>query len=152
MELREKIREEMKKAMKAHRGLEVSVLRMLVSALQNKEIEKRAKVKDGVLDEAEVLGVIRSEAKKRKDAAEEFTKGGRTDLATKESGELLILQAYLPHELSDEEIKEVVAGSIKKIGGATAKDFGRIMADAMKRVEGRAAGDRVGDAVREILT
>lgn len=148
------LEQEMHDAMKQHHEVLLSTLRMLRSAISNRKIEKRGKMaKAGddapaELSNEEVLEVIRSEAKRRRDAVSEFTKAARTDLAEKEETELKILERHLPAELSDEEIEKLVQ---PLAAGRAIDDFGRVMGAAMKAVAGRASGDRVGAIVRKIL-
>lgn len=137
--------------MRAHDTLRLSVLRMVRSSMHNKEIEKRVKGGELGLSEEEVIAALRSEVKKRRDAIAEFRKGKREDLAEKESAELQILEMYLPQELSDEEILGVVRETVHELGSVTIKDFGRVMASVMKKLMGRASGDRVSQIVRTIL-
>ena len=162
MNLKEKINQNLKEAMKQKDELRLSVLRMLLSAMNNKSIEKRTRLaKSGVaeeelekaseLSEEEILEVVRSEGKKRRDAVEGFSKGGRGDLAEKESQELKILEEYLPQELSGEEIEKTVKDVVASIGVVTQKDFGRVMGEVMKKIKGQASGDKVGAAVKKIL-
>lgn len=149
--MKEKIQEDIKAAMREKDELRLSVLRMLAAAMHNREIEKRAKAGAGELTEEEVLTTVRSEAKKRRDAIAEFTKGARADLVEKESAELKILEAYLPQKLSDEEIEKIVQEVIAGAGEISAKDFGRVMGEAMRRVKGQADGERVSMLVRREL-
>ncbi len=144
--LKEKIQADAKAAMKAKDELRLSVLRLLSSAIHNREIEKH-----GELTEEEIVAAIRSELKKRKDAAEQFLKGGRKELADKEAAEAKILETYLPGELPDEEIEKVAREAIAILGEVTQKDFGRVMGEVMKRVKGQASGDRISAAVRKFL-
>ena len=156
--LKKTIEDEMKQAMKARDEVKLGTLRMLISSIRNREIEKRAKlVKSGAggdidamaqLNDGETLDAIRSEVKKRRDAIAEYNKANRPELAQKESSELVILQAYLPAELSDEEIEKLLQ---PLAAGASEKDFGRVMGAAMKAVSGRASGDRVGAMVKRLL-
>jgi hypothetical protein len=146
MTLKERIQSNMKDAMRAKDELRLSVLRMLLAAVHNREIEKREELND-----EENLATIRTEVKKRKDAAEQFAKGGREDLASKEMQELEILGSYLPVEMNDEDLEKVVREVISGLGGVTIKDFGRVMAEAMKKIKGQAGGDRVSAAVRKYL-
>ena len=95
----------MKEAMKAKDAERLGVLRMVLAAMKNREIEKRAKSPDTALSDEEQASVLKSEVKKRRDSIAEFQKAGRTDLAEKEAGELAILEPYLPAEISDEEIE-----------------------------------------------
>lgn len=150
--MKEKILQDIKEAMRAKDELRLSVLRMVSSAIHNKELEKRAKSgKVEELTEEETVAVVRSEVKKRRDAIMEFEKGGRKDLVEKESAELKILEAYLPQELPDEEIEKIVREVIAGLGEVTSKDFGRVMGETMKRVKGQASGDRVSQAVKKLL-
>ena len=145
----QKISEDLKQAMKNHDELRVSTLRMVLAAVQNKEISL-AKKEEGLSDE-EFLQVVRSEVKKRKEAAEGFEKGGRAALSEKEKKEGGILEAYLPAELSEEELENIVKNSIAQQGLSSQKDFGAVMKNIMTAVEGRAAGNRVADAVKKSL-
>jgi uncharacterized protein YqeY len=163
MELKKKIYEDLKKALFEKKDTEVSVLRLLNSSILNKEKEKRYKIslkKDNVadLDKASVLGdeeileVIISEVKKRKEAIIEFEKGNRKDLADKEKKELEILKRYLPEQLSEEEIKELAKEAIKKVGAKEIKDMGKVMSQLMPKVKGRADGSLVSKIVKELLS
>lgn len=148
----------MKDAMRSKDELRLSVLRMLMSAVGNKEIEKRTKG-GGELNDEEMLAAINSEVKKRRDAVSEYEKGGRPELAEKETAEAVILQAYLPSEMGDEEIEKIVRNIIGQLDDGTVKpfdkgqgnDFGRVMAEAMKQMKGQAFGDRVSAAVKKYL-
>ena len=161
MDFKQKIQAAIKEAMRSKDELRLSVLRMLSSAMHNREIEKRTKSgKSEELAEEEITASIRSEVKKRRDSIAEFEKGGRKDLVEKESSELKILDGYLPQELSDEEIEKIVKEVIGSIGEVTPKpfdkaqgrDFGRVMGEVMKKIKGQASGDRVSDIVRKVLT
>jgi len=159
--LKKTIEDEMKNAMKAKEEVKLGTLRMLISVVRNREIEKRAKlVKSGAqgdvnvlgqLTDDEVLDAIRSEVKKRKDAITEYEKAGRPELAEKEAAELVFLQAYLPAELGDGEVERVVQEVIIALGDATIKDFGRVMGEATARLKGSASGDRIGAMVKKHL-
>lgn len=151
--MREKILQDIKEAMKARDELKLSVLRMLSSAMKNREIEKRAKTgKEETLTEEEVMASIRSEVKKRKDAVQEFEKGGRADLAQKEAAEMKVLEVYLPAEMSDEDLEKMTKEIISGMGEVTQKDFGKVMGEVMKKVKGQASGDRVSAAVKKLLS
>jgi len=148
MSLKTTIEDAARRALKNQEPELLSTLRMLLSAAKNREIEKRAKGGGEELTEEEMTIVLRSEVKKRKDAAGEFEKAGRRDLAEKEKRELAMLEKYLPAEISDEEIEKLLAPLAQ---GASEKDFGRVMGAAMKAVAGRASGDRVAAAVKRML-
>lgn len=138
MNLKEKITEDQKTALKSGDALRLSTLRMLSAAMSNKEIELRKK--DVGLSDQEVFEIIASEAKRRRDAAGEYENGGREDLAEKEKAELKILLEYLPPEISDEELLRVVKDGIREAGD---KNFGKVMKVIMPVLKGKAAGDRI---------
>ncbi|PIR70545.1 MAG: glutamyl-tRNA amidotransferase [Candidatus Niyogibacteria bacterium CG10_big_fil_rev_8_21_14_0_10_42_19] len=147
--LKEKIESDIKDAMRAKDSLRLSVLRMLMSAVKNKEIDLRKK-EDGLADE-EVLEVMRYEVKKRKDSIEEFKKGERLDLAEKEAKELEILTAYLPPEISDQEISRIVEEGLRESGASGSEDFGKAMKVIMPVLKGKASGDRISAILRDKL-
>lgn len=148
MTIGEKLRQDLKSAMQAKNAERVSTLRMLFAAVKNREIEERKK--DGLGDE-EILEVVVKEAKKRKDAILEFESAGRAELAATEKMELEILQEYLPAELPDEEVRRIVQGGIREIGGADPKKFGELMKVIMPTLKGRASGDRITRIAKEEL-
>lgn len=155
--LTEKIQTDMKAAMKAGDAFRLSALRMAQSALHNKALDKRATLvkaggsaEDAILSDDEEILVLRSELKRRKDAAGEFDKGHRPELAEKERGEALILEEYLPAEASDEVVSNTVRSAIAEIG-SDPKQFGKVMSLAMKTFGGEASGDRVSAEVKKQL-
>lgn len=151
--MKDKVQQDIKDAMRSKDELRLSVLRMLSSAIHNRELEKRAKSgQEEALNKEETVAVIRSEVKKRKDAIAEFEKGGRKELAEKEIAESKILEAYLPAEISEEEIEKIVREVVAAAGVVTPKDFGRVMGEAMKKIKGQASGDRVSGAVKKFLS
>ncbi len=154
MELEKRIKLDLKSAMFAKKELEVSVLRQLLAAVLNKEKEKRFKSKEekeAYLTDEEFMEVILSEAKKRREAIDLFTKGGRADLAEKEKRELEILGKYMPEQMTAEEIKKLVMEAISKVGAKEMKDMGKVMAELMPKVKGKADGNLVGSIVKESL-
>ena len=154
MELEKRIKLDLKSAMFAKKELEVSVLRQLLAAVLNKEKEKRFKSKEekeAYLTDQEFMEVILSEAKKRREAIDLFTKGGRADLAEKEKRELEILGKYMPEQMTAEEIKKLVMEAISKVGAKEMKDMGKVMAELMPKVKGKADGNLVGSIVKESL-
>ena len=161
MKLQEKINGEIKQAMIAKQELLLLVLRGINASIKNKEIEKRTKLfkqeKDLTkldelckLSDEEIINVISGEAKKRKDSIEEFTKGNRQDLVEKEQKELEILKQYLPEQMSEDAIKEIVQKAISEIGATGLKDTGKVMAKIMSQVKGRADGTIVSKIVGEL--
>ena len=163
MTLKEKINQDFKEAFKAKEELKVSVLRLLNSAIKNKETEKRTKlVRSGTQDEAvlvkesqlfdeEVLEVIGSEAKRRKDSIEQFKAGNRPEMAAQEETELKILSAYLPEQMGEDEVRKIVGETIKESGASGAQDLGKVMKVLMPKVKGKADGGMVNKIVKEEL-
>jgi uncharacterized protein len=135
-------------AMKSRDPDVLGTLRMLKSALTNKEIEKGR-----ALDAAESLQVVSTLVKQRRDSIEQFTKGGRTDLADKEGREIAILERFLPPSASPAAIAEAVTAAIAETGATSAKDFGKVMKAAMARLAGASVdGKLVSEAVKAQLT
>mgnify|MGYP001590448673 CR=1 FL=1 len=153
--LKEKIQADLKDSMKQKEELSLSVLRMLSAAILNKEKEKRfksGKAEDIVLADEEILEVISTEIKKRKEAIDLYEKGGRLELAAKEKKELEVLQKYLPAQLSDDELRKLVKEAIEKVGAKEIKDMGRVMAELMPKVKGKADGNLISKIVKESLS
>jgi uncharacterized protein YqeY len=160
--LREKINEEIKKAMQEKSELLLLVLRGINAAIKNKEIEKRTRLSKGEknikkleelskLTEEEVTEVISGEVKKRRDSIVEFKKGNRNDLVEKEEKELEILKKYLPEQMSDDQVKEEAKKVIAEIGAVGPKDTGKVMSALMPKVKGKAEGSVVSKVVGELL-
>ena len=147
--LKNKISEDQKNALKNGDALRLSVLRMLSAAIANKEIELRKK--DLGLSDQEILDVIAAEAKRRKDAIAGYGNGGRKDLAAKEQRELEILQKYLPPEISDEDLARIIKNGIREVGATGEKDFGNIMKSIMPTLRGKASGARISRALKDEL-
>lgn len=161
--LKGKILNNLTEAQKTNDALRVSTLRMLNAAFHNAEIQKRTKlVRNGMSDakklehesmltDDEMQKVIASEVRKRKESIESFEKGGRKELAQKESKELSILQSYLPAQLSDAELMIMVKDCIAKTGAPSPKDMGRVMKEVMARAGNRAESARVASVIKEQL-
>ncbi|MEK7590559.1 MAG: GatB/YqeY domain-containing protein [Patescibacteria group bacterium] len=147
--LKEKLTNDLKQAMKSADQETVGVLRILLTAIKNKEIEKKTKSGgDGQLNEEEVIQALSSDAKKHKESIEIFTKGSRKDLADKEEKELAIVQKYLPKQLGEAEIEQVVDKILQQTSG---KDFGSVMKEAMKELKGKADGKVVSEIIQRKL-
>ncbi len=160
--LKEKIQLNIKKAMTEKDALTVSVLRMIMAAVFNKEKEKRNKIskteeelekldKLSQLTDEEVIEVISSEAKKRKDSIEQYEKGNRKDLADQEKKELEILVDYLPEQIDEEEIRRLVKEKIEELGASSLQETGRVMGAVMPQFKGKADGNIVSKIVQEEL-
>jgi len=147
MTLTDKVNGEIAAAMKSKDQVRLSSLRMLKAAIMNKGVEKK---KD--LDDAEVLQVVASLVKQRRDSIEQFANAGRQDLVDKETGELKILEEYLPPGASAEDIAAAVAAAIAETGATTPKDMGKVMKAVMPKLAGKSADGRaVNEAVRRAL-
>jgi uncharacterized protein len=147
MSLNEKIGGDITAAMKARDAAKLSALRMLKAAVMNKGVEKGRD-----LDDAEVLQVVASLVKQRRDSIEQFEKAGRADLVAKESGEVSVLEAYLPPAASPDEIEAAVAAAIAETGAASQKDIGKVMKAVMPKLAGKHADGRtINEAVRRKL-
>lgn len=142
-----KIKEQITEALKARDELRVSTLKLLSSALHNAEIKKQED-----LSEQEELEVVKREAKMRKDAIEAYEKAGATERAQKEKDELVILQAYLPEEISDEEIQKIVDEVVTSTDSVSMKDMGKIIGEVMRKCKGQADGKKVSEMVRAKLS
>ncbi len=147
--LKEKLQSDQKDAMKAGDKARLSTLRMLSAAISNKEIDLRKK--DIGLSDEEILEVIGSEARKRKDSIMEFEKAGRAELAVQEKSELDVLQTYLPPELPDDEVTRIVQAGVRETGATSDKDFGKAMKAIMPHLKGKASGDRISKILKEEL-
>src|ERR1700756_5222703 len=145
MAIVEQVQKDMVDAMRSRDELRLSTLRMVKSALKNKEIDKRAP-----LDDREAQQVLSTLIKQRKDSIEQFQKGGRQELADKEAAEITIIEAYLPKAAGEEEIVAEVKATIAEMGSPTMKDMGTVMKNVMARLQ--ASGARVeGKTVSEIV-
>lgn len=145
--LEEKIKTDLKNSLKEGKKTEVSVLRMMLSAIKNKKIEEISKT----LDDEKIIGVIQKMARQYKESIEQFKQGGREDLVAKETEELEILESYLPEPLTEDELEGIISESINRIGAASMKDMGAVMRDVMEKTGGRADGKIVSNKVKEKL-
>ncbi len=150
MDFQERIDSDIKEAMKARDAGRLGVLRMLKSSLKNAAIE--AGGADVRLDEGAAQAVLRKEAKKRQDSIEGFVKGGRQDLADKEKEELVVLEAYLPKQLTDGELDAMVCEVISTLGATSKAQMGQVMKAATERAAGRADGRKLSAAVSSKLS
>ncbi len=147
MSLVEQVDKEILTAMKAREGLRLSVLRMMKTALKHRQVEQGR-----ALDDAQAHAVLRTLVKQRRESVEQFRKGGREDLASREESEIKILETYLPLAASDAEMHTAVAAAIAETGAAGAKDLGKVMKAAMPKLAGKNAdGKRVSEIARANL-
>jgi uncharacterized protein YqeY len=147
MSITQQVQKDMVDSMRAKQELRLSTLRMVKAALKNKEIDKRSP-----LDEKEEMQVLGTLIKQRKDSIEQFTKGGRLELAQKEQKEIEIIEGYLPKALGEQEVVATVKAAIAEMGSPTMKDMGTVMKNAMARFSGaRVDGKLVSETVKREL-
>jgi len=146
LNLQQRLLEDMKAAMKAGQKERLAAIRLLRAQLKEAEIAK-----GGELSPEEELQVLTSAVKKRKESISAFAAAGRRDLVQREEEQLAAVQSYLPQQLSEEEIDREVAAVIAEVGAAGMKDLGKVMAEAMKRLRGRADGKVVQELARRRL-
>jgi uncharacterized protein len=147
MSLEERLVEEMKQAMKSNDKLRLSTIRMIRSALKNKEIELRKKLED-----EDVVKVIQVMVRKGEESVEQFQTGGRMDLVEKEKKELDILKSFLPQPLNQEEILKIIDQSIQETQASSLKDIGKVMKSVMPKIGGKADGKLINQLVKERLS
>lgn len=147
LNLKEKINAEMISAAKARDKIRLSTIRMIKSALHNKEIDLKREPKD-----TESLQVLSSLVKQRKDSIEQFRKGGRLDLVEKEEAELKIVQEFMPEQMPDDEIEAEIEKVINETGAVSVRELGKVMKALMPRLTGRADGKKVGEKVKARLS
>ena len=165
MEIKKQIQNNAKEFLKAGDELASGTLRMVLASVISKEKEKRYKIskedsnlkeedliKKSELTDEEMIGVLSSEIKKRKDAIVLYEKGNRQELADKEKKEIEILQKYLPEQIPTEELKKLVEESINKTGATEMKDMGKVMADLMPKIKGKADNSEVSKIIKELLS
>ncbi|MBC7621916.1 MAG: GatB/YqeY domain-containing protein [Aeromicrobium sp.] len=146
MSLRDRINNDMKTAMKARDSEKLSAIRLLTSALKQREVDERIEITDDV-----VLAVIEKMLKQRKDSIEQYTAGNRLDLVAKEQFEVDVLQEYMPAQLSEAELAAILDGVIAEVGATTAKDMGKVMNALRPKVAGRADMGKLSGVVKARL-
>lgn len=160
--LKDRLQTDVKEALKSGDALKRLVLSLVLSAIKSRELEKRTKMSKAEADitkleeasklnDEEIIEVLSSEIKKRKEAIEQYQKGGRDELAQKERGELDILMNYMPEQLSEDQIREEVKKAITQTGASGPKDMGKVIGAVMAKVKGKADGQMVSRLVKEGL-
>ena len=147
MDMNARLNDEMVIAAKAKDKIRLSAIRMLKTALHNKEIELMRP-----LNESETLQIISAMVKQRKDSIEQFAKGGRTDLVEKEEAELKVVQEFMPAQMSDDEVESIIQKAIAEAGAVSVKDMGKVMKVLMPQLTGKADGKMVGEKVKSLLS
>jgi len=143
----ESLDKDLREALKSKDELKTSVIRMIKASLKNKSIEKM-----GVLTDDDILSVLSSLAKQRRESIEQFSLAGRTDLAQREKKELEIVQTYLPKQLSLESLDEIILSAIKECSAVSPNDMGKVMKIIAPKIKGAADGKLVSQKVKELLS
>jgi uncharacterized protein len=146
MNLRERINQDVKEAMKAKETKKRDALRLLTSAFKQIEVDERKELTD-----EDVIKIITSQVKRRKDSASQYKEAGRDDLMQVELDEIAFYEAYLPTQMSDDELSAALSDIISKVGATTMKDMGKVMGIASKELAGKADGKRINECVKALL-
>jgi hypothetical protein len=145
--LKDRITEEMKNAMRAGEKERLATIRLILSAIKQREVDERIQ-----LDDTEVLKVVEKMVKQRKESIAQFEAGGRADLVAKEQAEMAVLQTYLPAQMSDAEIDALIAEAVASTGAASIKDMGKVMAAVKAKAQGRADMGAVSARIKQKLS
>jgi uncharacterized protein len=146
MELQARLADDLQKALKQRDAVRVSTLRLLISAIRNKEIERKKTFAD-----ADVLEVVQTEAKSRRESIALYRQGGRSELADKEESELKVLLTYLPEPMSESQLRELVQEALQSVGAKGPQDMGRVMSALMPKIKGRVDGKQAQQLVQQLL-
>ena len=145
--LKDRITEEMKNAMRAGEKERLATIRLILSAIKQREVDERIQ-----LDDAQVLAVVEKMVKQRKESIAQFEAGGRADLVAKEQAEMTVLQTYLPAQMSDAEIDALIAEAVASTGAASIKDMGKVVAAVKAKAQGRADMGAVSARIKQKLS
>jgi uncharacterized protein len=145
--LKDRITEEMKNAMRAGEKERLATIRLILSAIKQREVDERIQ-----LDDTQVLAVVEKMVKQRKESITQFEAGGRADLVAKEQAEMAVLQTYLPAQMSDAEIDALIAEAVASTGAASIKDMGKVMAAVKAKAQGRADMGAVSARIKQKLS
>ncbi|MEJ5300032.1 MAG: GatB/YqeY domain-containing protein [Thermodesulforhabdaceae bacterium] len=147
MSIKDQIEEALKEAIRSRNEIAKNALRGLLTAVKNKEKDLKR-----IPNDSELLQIISSQIKQRKESIEQFKSGGREDLAEKEAQEITVLETFLPKQLTQEELEAIVDECIREVGAVTAKDMGKVMKAIMPKVAGKADGKLVNELVKARLS
>lgn len=150
--LRQQLNDTLKAAMRAKEERKVSTIRLINAALKDRDIQARSKGNaDGIGDD-EILGLMQSMVKQRRDSIEAYTKGGRADLAQQEAEEIACIEAFLPQQMADDEVSAAIDGAVTELGADGIKDMGKVMAYLKTEYTGRMDFSKASAAVKQRLT
>lgn len=146
MSLKQKLQEDLKSSMKNKDTVKKSVITLIRSSIKQYEVDNRVELQDD-----EIVDLIAKQLKQTRDSREEFAKAGRDDLVSKAEAEIEVLKEYLPQQLSEEELNEIVISTISEVGATSMKDMKKIMTSIMPKVKGRADGKLINELVKKNL-
>ena len=146
MSLKQKLQEDLKSSMKNKDAIKKSVITLIRSSIKQYEVDNRVELQDD-----EIVDLIAKQLKQTRDSREEFAKAGRDDLVSKAEAEIEVLKEYLPQQLSEEELNEIVISTISDVGATSMKDMKKIMTSIMPKVKGRADGKLINELVKKNL-
>ena len=146
MSLKQKLQEDLKSSMKNKDAIKKSVITLIRSSIKQYEVDNRVELQDD-----EIVDLIAKQLKQTRDSREEFAKAGRDDLVSKAEAEIEVLKEYLPQQLSEEELNEIVISTISEVGATSMKDMKKIMSSIMPKVKGRADGKLINELVKKNL-
>ena len=147
MELKARIQDDMKSAMRAAEKERLATIRLILAAIKQREVDERIQ-----LDDTQVLAVLEKMMKQRRESIAQFEAGGRADLVAKESAELAVLAGYLPEQLSEQELDRLIAATIAETGASSVKDMGKVMSALKAKVQGRADMGALGARIKARLS
>ena len=148
--LREDLQNALKNAMKEHDMATVAAVRLIIAGQKEKDVEARGKGKDSATD-SELLSMMQTMIKQRKESAKIYTEGNRPELAAKEEAEITVIERFLPKQLSEEETKTIISGIITKIGAASMKDMGKVMAELKTAYAGQVDMGKASGLIKSLL-
>lgn len=144
--VKDKLTSDMKEALKSQDKIRLQTIRMVLASIKNAEIDKQR-----TLNEEEIVNVIQREIKMRKEALEQFARGGREDLVQQTEAEIKVLEGYLPQQLSDEELTSLIRETMDEVGAKSSKDMGKVMAALMPKIRGKADGRKANEIAKQLL-
>lgn len=145
--IKQRISDDVKNAMRSKDKERLATLRMITAAIKQKEVDERADLNDG-----QVLAVLDKMAKQHRDSIEQYQKAGRDDLVAKETSELEVVTSYLPEQLSEEEIRQIIKETIEATGASSMQDMGKLMGQLKPRLQGRADMGKVSGLIKQALS
>ncbi|MGB9661543.1 MAG: GatB/YqeY domain-containing protein [Moorellaceae bacterium] len=144
--MKDRLTSDMKEALKSQDKIRLQTIRMVLAGIKNAEIDKQRP-----LNEEEIVNLIQREIKIRREALEQFARGGREDLVRQTEAEIRVLEGYLPQQLGEEELTSLIRETIEELGAKSGKDVGKVMAALMPKIRGKADGRKANEIVRQLL-